>query len=69
MPGNGTRLIRCLKLVEVIRAQVSLQCAQRVIQLAHLAGPDDRAGDARLVQHPGQRHLHRLGTVPRRSRR
>ena len=38
--------------------------ADRVVQVRHLRGADDRRGDARLREQPGQRDLRRLDAAP-----
>ncbi len=53
VPQHRMRLVRCGELLQLLGDELQIAGAHGSFDLRHLAGADDRCGDARLVQ--GQR--------------
>ena len=56
--AHGAAAVRRFKRLDLLRRQLDLLGRDRLGEVVGLARPDDRRGDRRLRQHPGQRHLH-----------
>src|SRR2546423_97775 len=65
VPADRVRLVRRFDPLDVLVGQGHLQRAERVLQVFEFRRADDRCGDARLTQQPGQRHLGRLDALVR----
>ena len=61
MPRHRLRMIGLLELGDRAGVELELRRRDRVGEVMRLRGADDRRGDERLRQHPGERDDRRLG--------
>jgi hypothetical protein len=52
-PGH----VGTLEFCDFLRVQSDLERGHRIIEMLEAGRADDRRGNARLLQHPGKRHL------------
>ena len=67
--GDGVRDVGLLEPVDLGRAELELLGGERVLDVRHLGGAEDRRSDARAVQEPGESDLGVRGPRARRRPR
>ena len=63
MPQNQMGFIRLFQLTDFLGRKLDFQRGHGFFEMLQFGGADDRGGDMRLVQHPGQRDLLRAGRL------
>src|ERR1700680_5112238 len=57
VPQHRVRLVGLGKRLQQVRFELALERAEVLLEMLHFARADDRRGDPRLRQDPGERHL------------